>query len=114
MPRLVALTVLCCAAFAQEEDDQVYRIGGDVTPPRLVNKTYPEMTDEARAAQVQGTVLFSIIIDKAGRPKDITLISPLGFGLDEAAQKSIETWRFKPAQKNGRPVKVHANVEVNF
>jgi TonB family protein len=114
MPRLLALTVLCCAALAQEEDDQIYRIGGDVKPPRLIGKTDPEMTSEARAAQVQGTVLFSIVIDKAGRPTDVTLISPLGFGLDEAARKSIETWRFEPAQKSGRPVKVHANVEVNF
>ena len=47
-------------------------------------------------------------------PRNITLVSPLGFGLDERAHDNIEKWRFKPAEKNGSPVAVTANVQVNF
>lgn len=41
-------------------------------------------------------------------------LSPLGFGLDEKAQETIEKWRFEPGRKDGKPVSVLATVEVNF
>jgi TonB family protein len=110
---VLAIPLICCLVFGQE-DDGIYLIGKDVKPPQVISKKEPEFTNEARSAHVQGSVLFSIVIDTDGKPTDITLISPLGFGLDEQAQRAIETWRFKPAQKDGRPVKVRANVEVNF
>jgi TPR repeat protein len=42
------------------------------------------------------------------------VLSPLGFGLDERAQATIETWRFQPGTRNGTPVKILATIEVNF
>ena len=33
---------------------------------------------------------------------------------DESAIRAFELWRFSPAVKNGRPVKVRMNAEVNF
>jgi TonB family protein len=38
----------------------------------------------------------------------------LGHGLDEAAIKAVRSWRFKPAMKDGRPVTVQINIEINF
>jgi outer membrane biosynthesis protein TonB len=35
-------------------------------------------------------------------------------GLDEKAIEAVQQWRFKPGYKDGRPVPVMANVEVNF
>ncbi|MGH9482235.1 MAG: TonB family protein, partial [Terriglobales bacterium] len=38
----------------------------------------------------------------------------LGLGLDQKALEAVKLWRFEPAKKNGRPVRVAANIEVNF
>jgi TonB family protein len=38
----------------------------------------------------------------------------LGMGLDEKAVEAVRQWRFEPAKKDGHPVPVMINVEVNF
>jgi TonB family protein len=92
----------------------VYRIGGGVTDPIPIYKPEPEYSEEARKAKFQGSVLLSIIIDENGRTRDIKVIKPLGLGLDEKAIEAVQKWRFKPSMKDGKPVAVMANVEVNF
>jgi TonB family protein len=92
----------------------VYRIGGDVSAPILINKVEPEYSEEARKAKYSGTVLLSIVVDANGLPRDIHVIRPLGLGLDEKAIEAVMKWRFRPGMKGGRPVATQAQVEVNF
>lgn len=92
----------------------VYQIGGDVSEPVLLVKVEPEYSEEARKAKYSGTVMLSIIVDKNGMPRDIKVVRPLGLGLDQKAIEAVSKWRFKPAMKDGHPVAVQANVEVNF
>jgi TonB family protein len=35
-------------------------------------------------------------------------------GLDERALEAVKLWRFEPSRKDGQPVPVQINVEVNF
>jgi TonB family protein len=35
-------------------------------------------------------------------------------GLDEKAIEAVKQWRFAPARKDGKPVPVAVDVEVNF
>ncbi len=92
----------------------VYRIGGDVSAPILINKVEPEYSEEARKAKYSGTVLLSIVVDANGLPRDIHVIRPLGLGLDEKAIEAVMKWRFRPGMKGGHPVATQAQVEVNF
>jgi TonB family protein len=110
-PILLSGLALAIAACAQQN---VVRIGPGVTPPRLLSKIEPEYSFEAREAHVQGTVVFQIVVDENGRPAEISVLSPLGFGLDERAQAAIEKWSFAPGAKEGRAVKVLATIDVNF
>ena len=59
---------------------------------------------------------LTVTIDADGKPKDIRIVSPLGLGLDEKAIEAVAAWRFEPATltKDGTPVAVKANIEVNF
>lgn len=92
----------------------VFRIGGGVSAPMILSKTEPEYSEEARKAKYQGTVVLMIIVDDKGMPQNIRVVRPLGLGLDEKAIEAVQKWRFRPALKDGRPVKVEATVEVNF
>ncbi len=92
----------------------VYQIGGEVSQPVPIYKIEPEYSEEARKAKYSGTVLLSVIIDANGNTRDIHVIRPLGLGLDEKAIEAVSKWRFRPAMRNGKPVAVQAQVEVNF
>jgi TonB family protein len=90
------------------------KIGGGVTAPSLAFKLEPEYSEEARRAKVQGTVVLYVEIDPTGHADNIRVIRSMGLGLDEKAIEAVTAWRFAPGMKDGRPVTVAANIEVNF
>jgi len=92
----------------------VYRIGGGVSSPVPIFKPEPEYSEEARKAKFQGAVLLAIVILADGNTTNIRVIRPLGLGLDEKAIEAVQKWKFRPSVKDGKPVAVSANVEVNF
>jgi TonB family protein len=92
----------------------VYRIGGGVSAPIPVVKPEPEYSEEARKAKWQGAVMLQLVIDANGVPLDIKIVRSLGLGLDQKAIEAVQKWRFKPGLKDGNPVPVSANIEVNF
>jgi TonB family protein len=55
-----------------------------------------------------------LIVDAAGRPRDIKVVRGLGLGLDAQALAAVQKWRFQPALKDGKPVDVEISVEVEF
>ena len=112
VPSVVLLSVL--SAQNPADSDDVQRVGQGVTAPRLIHKIEPEYSPEAEAAHVQGTVILQMVVSEKGRAIDISVISPLGFGLEERAITAVEKWEFVPGMKGGKPVKILATVEVNF
>lgn len=92
----------------------VFRVGGGVSAPRALYTPDPEYSEEARKAKYQGTVVLWLIVDQTGRPHDIKVARTLGMGLDQKAVEAVRQWKFEPAKKDGRPVAVQINVEVNF
>lgn len=91
-----------------------YRVGGGVSAPRTLYAPDPEYSEEARKAKWQGTVVLWVIVGPDGRPRDIRIQRSLGMGLDEKAIEAVRQWKFEPARKDGQPVAVQINVEVNF
>jgi TonB family protein len=93
----------------------VFRPGvGGVTAPVAIYKPDPEYSEEARKAKYQGTVVLGMIVDANGRPRNLKVERGLGMGLDEKALEAVRTWKFEPAQKDGKPVAVLISVEVAF
>ncbi|HEX4920272.1 MAG TPA: energy transducer TonB [Candidatus Bathyarchaeia archaeon] len=91
-----------------------YRVGGGVTAPRVIYSPDPVFSEEARKAKFQGTVVLWLIVGVDGRTRDIRIQRSLGMGLDENAIDAIRRWRFDPGRKDGVPVAVQVNIEVNF
>jgi TonB family protein len=118
-PWPAALACTGCLLFGSlvapaASDRHVYKIGGDVTTPTVIEKHEPQYTKEARDAKVQGMALLEVTITEAGTPKDIHVLKSLDSGLDQKAVEAVALWRFQPATKAGQPVSVTANIEVQF
>ena len=83
-------------------------------PPSVLAKVDPEYTEEARFAKYAGTVVLTVEIFPDGTAQNLRVVKALGLGLDEKAVEAINKWRFKPGTKDGEPVTVAAQIEVNF
>lgn len=92
----------------------VFRVGGGVTAPTLLQKIEPEYSEEARKAKYQGVVVLAVVVTPDGRANNIRVQRSLGLGLDEKAVEAVRKWRFRPGMKDGQPVAVAATIEVNF
>lgn len=85
-----------------------------VLPPKLVHSVPPKYTEKARKARIEGTVYLYVVVDEAGIPRNMKVVHSLDPGLDQKAMEAVSEWRFKPGTKDGRPVAVSAQVQVNF
>jgi len=91
-----------------------YRPGNGVSAPVAISSPDPEYSEEARKAKYQGVVVLALTVGTDGRAHDIHVARSLGLGLDEKAIEAVKSWTFKPGEKNGTPVAVYINVEVDF
>jgi TonB family protein len=95
---------------AQDRDrkEEVFSIGGDVSPPKLVHKVEPGH------AKGSGAVVIEMVVSSKGVPRDLKVIESLGTDLDRSALAAVDQWRFEPARKKDKPVAVKVTVEIRF
>ena len=102
-------------AGAVEPRTGVYRSGAPgLVVPTILHSIDPEYSEEARKAKISGSVVLSLEVDPEGVPRNIRVVRPLGYGLDEKAIAAVSQWRFKPGMKDGKPVTVITNIETTF
>jgi TonB family protein len=95
--------------------DGVYSPGmGGVTAPIPIYSPEPAYSDEARKAKFGGIALLWIVVDAQGIVQRVWIAKHLPMGLDEEAVKTVSTWKFKPATRQGVAVPVQVQVEVSF
>lgn len=82
--------------------------------PTIIYKERARYTEEARAANMQGTVMLSVIYRSDGRLIVHHVVRELPYGLTMNAIEAAEKIRFQPAQKDGKPISVQNQVEFNF
>lgn len=107
---LLALAAVSCAVGAE----RVYKVGGAVTQPVILQRVDPDYTDEARNAGIQGTVLLKAVVGSDGIARDIVVERGIGAGLDQSAMEALRQWRFKPATRKAKPVAVNAKIAFDF
>lgn len=88
--------------------------GGDVTAPEVVHRTIPDYPADARLQGKQGSVVVETEIDEDGRAAAPRVVRGLSETMDAAALAAVAQWRFQPARRNGRPVRVRFRVTVDF
>jgi len=81
---------------------------------RLLTSFVPESNEYAQANAVAGMALYHTVIGADGKPGEIAVGRPIGFGLDENAVAAIRKASFEPAIKDGKPVPVMLDLVVQF
>ena len=109
---MIVMTV--ALLLAQGQSGEIFKVGGGVTAPKVLARADPQYTAEATEAKLEGTVLLSVVIGTDGIARDLKVIKSLGSGLDEKALDAVKLWYFAPGTKDGQPVNVRAQIEVNF
>jgi TonB family protein len=67
-----------------------------------------------RRAKHQSIVILGGTVDTDGSFHDLCVRQAAGEGLDEKAMEAAGHWKFKPANREGEPVAVYIELEVNF
>ena len=80
----------------------------------LVMKVEPAYTEEARAKQITGTVVFKVVFSPNGSVTNIRTVSGLPSGLTEQAIDAARKIKFIPAMKDGKFVPMWMQLEYNF
>jgi TonB family protein len=90
------------------------RVGGAVAQANLIQKVQPIYPTAAKAAGIQGTVLFEMVISKEGVPVDIRVIESPDDDLTQSALDAVRQWRYRPTLLNGNPIEIVTEVVVNY
>jgi len=102
------------AGQADDEKDRIFQAGEDITPPKGLYTPAAPYTEEAGRQGIEGTVVLEIVVDASGNVSDVKVSKSLDTGLDASAVKTVRNWRFEPATRDGRAVRVAVHVEISF
>ena len=117
----ISAAIVCVprsSAQEQAASDEIYEMHNarenGITAPKPLYHPDPEYTDRARKKKVRGTVLLSIVVTPEGTVRDAKVTTSLDKELDQQALNTVNTWKFEPATKDGKPVSVRIAVEMTF
>lgn len=90
-----------------------------VTPPQIKDKIPAQITREAINAGstthiTNYLVIMDVVVDTEGHPTQACLAQSSGYGLDASAATAVEQYRWEPATRSGRPVKMRTPVHFQF
>jgi protein TonB len=85
------------------------------TLPVAISRRLPVYSLQARQLRLSGTVLMNVLVNERGTVDQVVLVSGVsGGGLNDAAMRAARSWTYRPATKNGVPVKVWKPEQVVF
>jgi TonB family protein len=88
----------------------------DVTKPTIINRVEPTYPRRAVQKKAEGTVILRILISEKGDPIEINVLRDPGptTGFKDAAVSAVKKWKFRPAVKEGKRVKVWMTYPIVF
>jgi TonB family protein len=98
------------------EGDLVDLTEVDVTPQTLV-ETKVTLPSALARTPLSGYVILNVLVNEKGGVDDVTVLrefSPPTPGVDKACIDAVKKNRYKPAMKDGKPVKTWMTVKMTF
>lgn len=83
--------------------------------PKAIGLIEPAYPEEAKRRNIEGTLKLMLKIDDLGRVQSAEVVEATPSGVfDEAALEAFRGAHFRPAMKDGRPVRYQAYIRVEF
>lgn len=70
--------------------------------------------DSLKGSGIHGTVPVQAVIGVDGCASSVEVVRKLHPEVDQLAKKAVDSWKFKMATKDGKPVKVKVQIQVEF
>jgi protein TonB len=106
----VVIAIVCAAAAA---DRAPVKVSGSEQAGRIIRMVKPVYPPDAKDAGVQGVVRLRATISEEGKITGLETISGHQL-LTPAALEAVRQWEYQPTLKNGKPVAVITDIDVNF
>lgn len=88
--------------------------GHDVRPAYPVVYPNPPVSRDELPAGFQGDVIVEVTIDKMGIVIDAKLLTGIHESIDRKIINTVQSWKFKPAMMDGRPIASKHDVRFHF
>ena len=82
--------------------------------PVATYRVIPTYTADGAAASAKGAVEVEVVVDASGRVVHARVVTRLADAFDRVSLEAMRRWRFRPAQRFGRPVTSLIGVRFNF
>jgi len=103
------------ADFADDQTFAQYqRMTAGMKPPKATRAPDPKFPDLPPDAERHGTVVMLVGVDTKGRVAAVRVLRSDEKAFEQSAVDTVKKWKFKPAEKSGRPVPVQVTVEMKF
>jgi len=112
LSRLFLLVVLIGLPLRLAADDTVYtKVDVKPVPTKTPPPDYPY---ELKRQGIAGVVAVSVVIDESGDVISCTATKSSNVDFEAPALAAVKKWKFKPAQKDGAPVKMKVTIPIRF
>ncbi len=95
-------------------DDAPISEDGVSAPARLSHGEPSPYPESARRQGVQADVPLELVVSSSGVVEEARALSRSGYGLDDAAVAAVRRYRFRPAMRDGVPVRVRMRWVMQF
>ncbi|HXY39635.1 MAG TPA: energy transducer TonB, partial [Vicinamibacteria bacterium] len=87
-----------------------------IVPPVLLSQTPPRYPPLAQQRGIDGVVELTALVDETGHVVEVrvTRAQPARLGFEEAAVQHVRTRRYRPATRDGTPIRMVVPIVVKF
>lgn len=118
MPNLASVTGSWVLKFSELQDQERKATNQaaalDLAGPVPLRKVDPKYPPSLVSARIQGEVILYAIIRRDGSVDSIQLLQGLNPQLDQNAMEALARWKFRAAERKGKPVELETIVRIPF
>jgi protein TonB len=93
---------------------EIVELGPGVKSPRLMKEVKPTYPKDVMNAGIQGMVTVDAVVLTDGTVGDVKVTKSLHAEIDREAIRTVRKWLFRPATREGEPVPVKVEIEMQF